>query len=271
MAALRFEGRMTAWNDDKGFGFATPDAGDQDIFVHVSACDPRNGRRLQVGDRVSFEVERNLQGKKRARAVRLPEAPGTVPFAPAARRAPFATEGPRGRALEPTGLAGRHPAPPSPSRTDHRRGGRAPAPEQARRRSGPRRMSNTAPASSAAARWVFPVFCILFLYAAWAWKMPGWVPALYGGASVLSLLAYAMDKAAAQRGAWRTPENTLHVLALAGGWPGALLAQGWLRHKTVKAEFRAVFWTTVVFNIAAFLLVVSPQGLAWLQGVLNTR
>ena len=268
MAALRFDGRITAWNDDKGFGFATPDEGDQDIFVHVSACDPRNGRRLQVGDRVSFEVERNAQGKKRARAVRLPDVPGTVPFATAGGRG--ASVDPRQRGGPQAGTAGR-PPPPSPPRADHRRAGRAPDPEQARRRSGPPRMSNTAPAPGAAARWVFPMFCILLLYAAWAWKMPGWVPALYAGASVLSLLAYAMDKSAARRGAWRVSEKNLHLLALAGGWPGALLAQGWMRHKTVKAEFRAVFWTTVAFNIAAFLLVVSPQGLAWLQGMLNTR
>lgn len=268
MAALRFDGRITAWNDDKSFGFATPDAGDQDIFVHVSACDPRNGRRLQVGDRVSFEVERNLQGKKRARAVRLPEVHGAMPFAAVGGRALSAGQRPRGPA--PVGTASRPPAP-VPAHADRREGHRAPAPEQARRRNGPRRRANTAPAPNAAGRWVLPAFCLVFVYAAWAWKMPGWVPALYTGASVLSLWAYAMDKSAAQRGARRTPEKTLHLLALAGGWPGALLAQGWLRHKTVKAEFRAVFWTTVAFNIGAFLLVVSPQGLDGLRGLLNAR
>ena len=39
---------------------------------------------------------------------------------------------------------------------------------------------------------------------------PLWVPGLYLGASLLTYLVYAGDKAAARRGRWRTPENTLH-------------------------------------------------------------
>ena len=62
------------------------------------------------------------------------------------------------------------------------------------------------------------------------------------------------------RGAWRTPESTLHFLALAGGWPGALLAQQFLRHKSTKVEFRSVFWGTVIMNVAAFLALCSPIG-----------
>ena len=45
---------------------------------------------------------------------------------------------------------------------------------------------------------------------------------LYLGMSVLTFAFYAMDKAAAQKGGQRTPESTLHTLALVGGWPGAL-------------------------------------------------
>lgn len=68
------------------------------------------------------------------------------------------------------------------------------------------------------------------------------------------------DKSAAKRAAWRTPEKTLHWLALAGGWPGALLAQQLLGHKSAKAEFRRVFWLTVVLNVGAFVVVCSPLG-----------
>ena len=49
------------------------------------------------------------------------------------------------------------------------------------------------------------------------------------------------------------PQGRLHLLALAGGWPGALLAQQFLRHKSAKASFRTVFWATVVLNVAAFV------------------
>ena len=75
----------------------------------------------------------------------------------------------------------------------------------------------------------------------------------YAGASVLTFLTYAFDKSAARRGAWRTPESTLHLLDLAGGWPGALLAQQLLRHKSSKQSFVAVFWLTVMANITAFV------------------
>ncbi len=67
---------------------------------------------------------------------------------------------------------------------------------------------------------------------------------------MVTFLAYALDKSAARRNAWRVPEKTLHILSLAGGWPGALLAQQVFRHKTRKASFRAVFWLTVVVNVA---------------------
>lgn len=69
--------------------------------------------------------------------------------------------------------------------------------------------------------------------------------------SLLAFSLYAWDKAAARAGRRRTPERTLHLLAVAGGWPGAMLAQQWLRHKSVKRPFRAVYWLTVIINLAA--------------------
>lgn len=92
----------------------------------------------------------------------------------------------------------------------------------------------------------------------------GFVPMallLYLGTSLVAFAAYAIDKAAAVAGRWRTPEQTLHLLALAGGWPGALLAQQLLHHKTRKPGFVAVFWLTVVVNTVAFL--------AWRAGLLS--
>ena len=66
--------------------------------------------------------------------------------------------------------------------------------------------------------------------------------------SVITFVTYAMDKSAAKKGDWRTPEITLHVLALSCGWPGALLAQKFLRHKTKKQPFRMIFWITLIVN-----------------------
>lgn len=84
-----------------------------------------------------------------------------------------------------------------------------------------------------------------------------WIAGVYAGMSLLTLIVYASDKSAAKAGRWRTAESTLHLLALAGGWPGALLAQQWLRHKSAKRQFRAVFWATVVLNVAGLVLLCS--------------
>lgn len=72
---------------------------------------------------------------------------------------------------------------------------------------------------------------------------------MYSLVSAITFLAYAQDKSAAQHNRWRTKESTLHGLALIGGWPGALLAQKFLRHKSSKASFQRVFWVTVVVNV----------------------
>ncbi|MEN9373154.1 MAG: hypothetical protein RIR79_706 [Pseudomonadota bacterium] len=73
--------------------------------------------------------------------------------------------------------------------------------------------------------------------------------------SMVTFIVYAVDKNAARRNAYRVSEKTLHVLALLGGWPGALLAQQMLRHKSVKPQFRLLFWLTVCGNIVLFTVV----------------
>ncbi|MEM9291040.1 MAG: cold shock and DUF1294 domain-containing protein [Acidobacteriota bacterium] len=88
------------------------------------------------------------------------------------------------------------------------------------------------------------------------------------GLSLVTFVAYAIDKSAAQEGGWRTPEQTLHLLALAGGWPGALLAQTLLRHKTRKQPFRIVFWLTVVIHCLAVGSWFIPAGREWWQSML---
>ena len=75
--------------------------------------------------------------------------------------------------------------------------------------------------------------------------------------SALTYATYARDKSAARRSRRRTPEKTLHLMALLGGWPGALLAQRRLRHKSSKRAFLVPFWLTVVANLALVAWVVS--------------
>jgi uncharacterized membrane protein YsdA (DUF1294 family)/cold shock CspA family protein len=100
---------------------------------------------------------------------------------------------------------------------------------------------------------VIPVFAAIYGYVAWRWGFRPPVLLAYLGLSLAAFMAYAFDKSAAVSGRWRTAENTLHFLALAGGWPGALLAQQVLRHKTSKPDFVGVFWMTVALNVAAFV------------------
>ena len=64
-------------------------------------------------------------------------------------------------------------------------------------------------------------------------------------------IAYVLDKHAARHGQWRIPESNLHLLELAGGWPGAFVAQRMLRHKTRKPGYRIAFWCMVLLNIVA--------------------
>jgi len=102
---------------------------------------------------------------------------------------------------------------------------------------------------------------LVFMAALGAMTLIGYLPVLiflvFIGVSVITYLIYWWDKSAARKGNWRTPESTLHMLGVAGGWPGALVAQQVLRHKTQKRSFRIVFWLTVLVN--AVLVVLLTQ------------
>jgi uncharacterized membrane protein YsdA (DUF1294 family) len=92
-----------------------------------------------------------------------------------------------------------------------------------------------------------------------SWEPAAWVLGLYLVLSAVTYAVYAGDKTAARNGRRRTRERTLHLLALAGGWPGALVAQRVHRHKTKKLSFRAGFWFTVVVNCAVLGWVIAAR------------
>lgn len=191
---MRYDGTLTTWNDDRGFGFLAPDQGGPAVFAHAKAFKGL-GRRPAPGERFSFEVAVNREGKQRAARVQ--------PLRSAAQRAvPVA---PRGRGAKASLVA-------------------------------------------------IPTFLAVYLAVATRWGVPAWVGAAYVIASALTYGLYALDKAAARAGRHRVPESVLLAIGLAGGWPGALLAQQRLRHKTVKAAFRRAFWLTVALNVIGFVL-----------------
>ena len=204
---MRFEGTLTSWNDERGFGRIESRQGGEPIFVHVSAW-PRGGIRPQLNQAVTFEIELGPKGK-RAKNVELLRV----------RRFARQTE---------------------------RAGG---------------------------AQWgtatllVIPAFLVIYVIIAAMWKLPLWLSGLYLLLSVATFIVYAVDKSAAAAGSWRTPESTLHIMALAGGWPGALLAQQLLRHKSTKREFRQVFWGTVLLNVVGLIAFASPLRQSLLRGL----
>ena len=217
-------GTLKSWNDQKGFGFIRPEQGGEDVFAHISAV--HGERRPLVGDRVLYVSGRDPQGRLRAEHLRL-DAPLTLDQ-PAIRQRP--------------GIQ------------------RKPAEQQARPRA-------TARAAGKPARQLvagniqqlplklvlFGLLCLLPL-AGSLLRLGAVLPlAIYAVASLLTFVLYWRDKHSALKDRWRTPETTLHFFELAGGWPGALVAQQVFRHKTRKLSYQLAFWLIVVLHQAFWI------------------
>lgn len=80
-----------------------------------------------------------------------------------------------------------------------------------------------------------------------------WPGAIYLVMSLLAFFLYWRDKSQARSNGRRTPEKILHGVELLGGWPGALVAQQALRHKTRKLSFQLVFWLIVLLHQAIWI------------------
>jgi uncharacterized membrane protein YsdA (DUF1294 family)/cold shock CspA family protein len=187
---MRRQGRLTSWNDERGFGFITSAVDGEKIFVHITEF---NGyQRPEVNQRFHYTVSTDNKGKPRAVNVSL-----------------FGEK-------KILGLF-----------------------------------------SYLIALVFLGTLAILVFH---FYRLPRLIFGFYLVASFFTFILYAQDKAAAQRGSWRTPENTLHFFSLIGGWPGALIAQQILRHKSKKQAFRRVFWVTVVLNLGALAWMLSPEG-----------
>lgn len=113
-------------------------------------------------------------------------------------------------------------------------------------------------------------FLAFLVGAVFADMLPFSILVLYVAASAITFGAYAFDKSAARNDQWRTKENTLHLFALVGGWPGALAAQRLLRHKSKKQSFQFAFWMTVVLNCGALGWLLTSSGNATLHSILGT-
>ena len=202
---MRYQGKITNWKDDKGFGFITPNDGGQQAFVHIKSFSNRH-RRPVGNEIVTYELKTDTRGRAQAESV------------------VFAGE----------------------------------------------RVSAAASSGYSNASLILVVtFIIVVAGSAFAGKLPMAVLLLYLAASLVAFSAYALDKSAARKDRWRTKESTLHFLALAGGWPGALAAQRLLRHKSKKLSFQIAFWATVILNCTALGWLFSSSGANALHSILG--
>jgi len=220
---MRKQGTIARWDAGRGFGFIRGQTAGADVFFHLR--DLRGGLQPREGMAVSFE-EIHVGGKG-ARAMAV-EAMDAGPD-PAKDRA-----------------SSRSPARSRPENRD------------AVRRMRPRRRTAAqAPGPGFGSLLIVgTAYGGLLLWAVWQSLLPWWVLPASFVLSLLTFWMYWVDKRAAQTGQWRTPESTLQLLALAGGWPGAWLAQLALRHKSSKLSFRLVYWLMVLahgFFLGAWL------------------
>ncbi|MBM7503449.1 DUF1294 domain-containing protein [Agromyces aurantiacus] len=138
------------------------------------------------------------------------------------------------------------------------------------RRGGPARPArpdrDLSPPLPAALSWtVLALFVVALASGLLVLDLTWWLPAWVLAASLVAFVAYGLDKSAARRGGARISEQTLLLLGLIGGWPGAVAAQQLFRHKTRKRSFRRAFWASVVVNLvvlAAAVVLLPASGIA---------
>ena len=203
---MRTKGKVTAWNDEKGFGFIEPLDGGKHVFIHIKAFANR-GRRPVINQIVTYGLSTDKQGRPCAINATLPG-------------------------------------------------------ERVRKKSGK--------LGSSFSILLAIVFLTGVAVAVNFTNAPTWIIGAYLTMSLITLLAYAKDKSAARSGGWRTSEGTLHMLSLIGGWPGALIAQKTLRHKSKKQPFRFVFWLTAIANCGAFVWLLTPEGAGFVNSLITT-
>ncbi len=229
------QGTVIRWDATRAFGFIRSPGTSADVFFHVR--DFRGSAPPREGLAVTFE-EIHVGGKG-PRAMAVQPAGAVAAGATAGAAAPS-----RPAARPAAGHSARQQSPRRAAADDHRR----------------TRNTSGGSASAGLALLLTAAWIGLLAWGIWTRQLPlGWTLSAAVAVNLATFWTYAADKNAATQRRWRTPESSLHLLSLFGGWPGAWLAQQTLRHKSSKREFRAVYWLTVVVHCAALA--------AWVLGV----
>jgi uncharacterized membrane protein YsdA (DUF1294 family)/cold shock CspA family protein len=198
-------GKISSWNDEKGFGFIMPNSGGKSVFVHINDYTKRHKRPMQ-GLPVIYSLSKDPKGRPCAINVYPEKGHKEVTKAHKQRVVSASISG---------------------------------------------------------------VFLSILIGLVLINKLPFITFVLYIVVSILTFGLYAGDKSAAQQGKWRTSESTLHLFSLVGGWPGAVIAQSQLRHKSKKLSFRVVFWFTVVINCGILCWLLTPEGAQQIENLIR--
>ena len=209
-ASTKLKGTVVKWHDDKGFGFIESEDGSSNFF-HVSQYRPP--KRPELGEQVVYELGEDNQGRLQAKNVQ--ELAFVQTSMQKSRQRQVARKNQKDRRQQ--------------ARRQH----------QASFEAGQKNRLFLVVG-------LYTVLTVIALFGDLPWWIVGW----YAVMGVVTFMTYYKDKQSAQNGAWRTPESTLHLLAVLGGWGGAILAQTYLRHKSRKPEFQRVFYVTVLINLA---------------------
>ncbi|MDQ7090515.1 MAG: DUF1294 domain-containing protein [Methylococcales bacterium] len=186
---MRHQGKITQWNDEKGFGFVQPLKSEEQLFIHITAFKDRQ-LRPEINQLITYTRSTDKQGRK-----------STVKITRSTDKK---------RTSQPS--------------------------------------KNNSFSIMLAVTFLIIVSSLVFIN-----HTSVLILYAYLILSLITFLIYGWDKSAAQKNNWRISENNLHLLALIGGWPGALIAQKFFRHKSKKQPFRKIFWLTVGINICIFM------------------
>ncbi len=198
-------GTIQSWDDDKGFGFITPNSGRRQIFLHIKNYS-RIHRRPVKGLAVIYVVLKDAQGRE------------------------FAFDACPERGHQALSKAGKQ---------------------------------------QWASLLLSGAFVSLIAWLCFIGGFPFFILVIVIVMSVIAFGVYTKDKDAAQSNSWRVSENTLHLISLLGGWPGALIAQSFLRHKSSKGSFLFVYWTTALINCCLLAWFLTPKGTAQLNSMMH--